>query len=121
MSANFTYDPATQLADLHIRGILKRAEMAEFEKEIAQHIDAGGQPRIMVRLENFGGWQKGDDWDNFDFMFGYGDKLAKIAIVGAGAKQAEVKAFTGAGLRPTPVEFFDEVDIEQARAWLLES
>jgi hypothetical protein len=34
ISANFTYDPATQLVDLHIRGILKRAEMVEFFDEV---------------------------------------------------------------------------------------
>ncbi len=120
MSAHLTYDSATQLAELHISGVLKRADMAEFEKEIAHRIDAGECPRALVLLENFGGWQKGEDWDNFDFMFSYGDQIAKMAIVGAGTKQAEVKAFTGAGLRPTPVMFFTAEEIEQARAWVLE-
>lgn len=120
MSANLTYDPATQLAEVHISGILNRADMADFENEIARRIDAGELPRVLVLLDGFGGWQKGEDWNNFDFMFSYGDKIAKIAIVGAGDKQAEVKAFTGAGLRPTPVEFFTVEEIEAARAWLLE-
>lgn len=92
--------------------------MAGIEKEIAAWIDAGDRPRVLVTLEHFGGWEKGGDWDNFDFMFSYGDKIAKIAILGAGAKEAEVKAFTGAGLRPTPVVFFS--DSTEARAWLLE-
>lgn len=120
MSANLTYDPATQLAELHISGVLKRSDMADVEKEIASRIDAGEQPRVLVLLDNFGGWQKGEDWNNFDFMFSYGDKIGKIAIVGADAKEAEVKAFTGAGLRPTPVKFFTADDIEAARTWLLE-
>jgi len=120
MSANLTYDPATQLIELHIRGILKRADMADVENEIAQRIDAGESPRALVLLENFGGWEKGGDWNNFDFMFSYGDKIAKIAICGAGTKEAEVKAFSGAGIRPTPVEFFKADEIDAARAWLLE-
>ena len=103
MSANLTYDPASQLAEIQIQGVLKREDLAVFESTVAERID--------------GGWQKGDDWNNLDFMFSYGDKIAKIAIVGAGDKQAEVKAFTGAGLRPTPVEFFGSAD--EARAWLL--
>ena len=120
MSATLSFDPATQVAELHISGILKRADMANFENEIARCIDAGIHPRVLVQLKHFGGWQKGEDWNNFDFMFSYGEKIAKMAIVGAGAKQDEVKAFTGAGLRPTPVEFFSEAETEQARAWLLE-
>jgi hypothetical protein len=121
MSANLTYDPATQLAELHISGILQRADMAPIEKQIAQRIDAGERPRVLVLLENFGGWQKGDSWVEADFMFSYGDKIAKIAICGSGDRQSEVKAFTGAGLRPTPVGFYGEAETEQARAWLLES
>ncbi len=120
MSATLQYDPENQLAELHISGILERAEMAAFEQKIAQRIDAGERPRVLVLLKNFSGWQKGEDWNNFDFVFSYGDKIAKIAICGAGDRQSEVKAFTGAGLRPTPVGFFGDAETEQARAWLLE-
>jgi hypothetical protein len=120
MSVNHTYDPTTQLVELHISGVLKRADMAEVERELARRIDGGDCPRVLVQLENFGGWQKGEDWNNFDFMFSYGDKIARIAICGAGDRQSEVKAFTGAGLRPTPVMFFGEAETESARAWLLE-
>ena len=59
MSASLTYDPATQLAELHISGVLKRAELSGFENEIASRIDAGELPRVLVLLENFGGWQAG--------------------------------------------------------------
>lgn len=117
MPVTLHYDPASQLADLHVCGALARADMLGVEKQIATCIDAGDRPRILVLLENFGGWEKGGDWDNLDFMFSYGDKIAKIAILGAGAREAEVKAFTGAGLRPTPVQFFSES--AEARAWLL--
>jgi SpoIIAA-like len=120
MSAKFIYDPATQLAELHINGVLQRSDMASFEKEIAPSMDAGERPRVLVLLENFGGWQKGADWNNFDFMFSYGEKIAKIAIVGAGDRQSEVKAFTGAGLRPTPVGFFTTEETQAARDWLME-
>lgn len=119
MSATFKYNPASQLCELTISGLLNRADLAAAEAEMARRIDSGERPRVLVLIENFGGWQPGDDWNNLDFMFSYGAKIAKIAIVGAGAKQDEVKAFTGAGLRPTPVEFF--ADAEVARTWLAES
>lgn len=118
MPSNFQYDPTSQVCEYHISGVLKRSDFAAGEADLAERINAGESPRVLVLLENFGGWQKGDDWNNIDFMFSYGDKIGKIAIVGAGDKQAEVKAFTGAGLRPTPVEFFTTAD--EARAWLQE-
>jgi hypothetical protein len=118
MPATLHYDSAAQLGELRISGLLSRPDMAGFEKEIAAYMDAGDQPRMLVIVENFDGWEKGGDWDNYDFMFSYGDKIAKIAIVGAGAMEAEVKAFTGADLRPTPVVFFS--DAAEAREWLLD-
>jgi hypothetical protein len=118
MSASIQYDPATQLCELHIGGILKRAEYVSCESELAGHITAGGHPRMLVICENFGGWERGEDWQSLDFMFTYGAQIAKIAIVGAGTKEAELKAFTGAGLRPTPVKFFQAEQVADARAWL---
>ena len=120
MSVSLQIDPATLIYELQIRGILKRSEFSVCENEFATRITAGERPRILAILENFAGWEKGEDWDNLDFMFTHGDKIAKIAIVGAGAKEAEMKAFTGAGLRPTPVRFFPAAEVEEAKSWLLE-
>lgn len=117
MPATLHYDSPVQLAELHVTGMLSRPDMVGVEAQIAACIDAGDQPRVLVILENFDGWEKGGDWDNFDFLFTYGDKIARIAILGADAREAEVKAFTGAGLRPTPVLFF--TDSAEARDWLL--
>lgn len=120
MALTLDYDSGTGLLALHIKGILKRAEFAESERIIAEMIDGGVSPRILALFQNFGGWEKGEDWNNLEFMFSYGTKIGKIAMVGAGTKEDEVKAFSGAGLRPTPVRFFAADETDTARAWLLE-
>lgn len=120
MSVSLQIDPDTLIYGLHVRGVLKRSELSVCEKELASLITAGERPHILVTLEDFAGWEKGEDWNNLDFMFTHGDKIAKIAIVGAGAREAEVKAFTGAGLRPTPVRFFPAAEAGEAKAWLIE-
>lgn len=99
---------------------VRRVEQLLCFGELLAALSAGGSPRGLLVLKNFGGWEKGGDWNNLDFMFSCGEKIAKIAIVGAGNKEAEVKAFTGEGLRPTPVKFFAEAESDAARAWLLE-
>lgn len=119
MSANIHFDPATSIFELRISGILKRSEFVATENEFAAHIAAGERPLVLVVLNHFGGWEHGEDWNNLEFMFTHGEKIAKIAIVGAGTKESEVRAFTGAGIRSTPVNFFTAAEIEQARAWLL--
>ena len=84
MPLSLEYDPATSLCELRVEGTLKRSEFASCEQELAKHISAGAQPRVLVILDHFGDWEKNEDWDNLDFMFSHGEKIAKIAIVGAG-------------------------------------
>lgn len=120
MSATMQYDSDSQFCELHIRGTLKRSEFRECERELAVRIASGDEPRLLVVLEFFGGWERGEDWNNLDFMFSHGEKIAKIAIVGAGTKEDEVKVFTGAGVRRSPVRFFTAAEIADARAWLAE-
>lgn len=119
MPLSLQYSPGTSLCEIRIGGILKRSEFASCEQELAKHISAGDQPCILVILDHFEDWEANEDWNNMDFMFSHGEKISKIAIVGAGNKEAEVKAFSGAGMRKAPVEFFATGQEETARAWLL--
>lgn len=41
-------------------------------------------------------------------------------LVGAGTKEADVRAFSGADLRPTPVRFFPADELAVAKSWVLE-
>ena len=119
MPLSLQYDPDTSVCELRIGGTLKRSEFATCEQELAKHISAGAQPRVLVILDHFDDWEANEDWSNLDFMFSHGEKIAKIAVVGAGNKEPEVKAFSGAGMRKAPVEFFGSDQLAEARAWLL--
>lgn len=111
-------DPESGVIEQRIQGVLKRSEFADSERAMKTAIEAGERPLVLVLLDGFEGWDQDDGWNNLDFMFSHGDRIAKIAIVGAGAKEAEVRAFTGAGMRPTPVEFFAAGEEDRATAWL---
>ena len=120
MTLDHQYDRATGIFSVTFSGILKREEFTRCEELMKELIDAGEVPRVLCGLKNFAGWEKGEDWNTMDFMFSYGNQIAKIAIVGAGNKEAEVKAFTGAGLRKTPVQIYAAEELEAAKAWLME-
>ena len=120
MSAILRKDPNSHIYELHVSGVLSRAEFGNCEAELSAHIAEGGRPAVLVILEDFAGWGQGGDWANLEFMFTHGGKISRIAIVGAGAKEGEVKAFTGAGIRPSPVRFFAVGETAEARAWLVE-
>ena len=119
MSATFQFTPDNSVCEFHTSGTLKRSEFAIIEKDLASLITTGVEPRLLVILENFGGWESGEDWDNLEFMFTHGEKIARIAVIGEARWEAEVKMFAGAGLRRAPVEFFTPDRIEEARTWVV--
>lgn len=119
MPSTLTFDPVTEICELHISGVLGHAEFTGQQDQIAAHIAAGHQPLMLVVLDDFVGWEKGASWDNLDFMFSHGEKIRRIAIVGDKQWEDQVKMFAGAGFRSAAVGYFDTGLSEAARAWLL--
>jgi hypothetical protein len=119
MPLEMKYEPAGICA-LRISGILKRSEFGAEQSAIAQKIDTGSKPRLLVILENFEGWERGADWNDLDFMISHGGKISKIAVVAEQRWEALALAFAGAGVRRAPVKFFPPNELEQARSWLAE-
>src|SRR4051812_44366611 len=104
---------------LSISGTLKQSEFGAEQKALADSIDAGAKPRVLVIGDNFEGWERGTDWNDLDFMISHGGKIEKIAVVAEPRWEAHALAFAGAGLRHAPVKFFPSGETDQARAWLV--
>jgi hypothetical protein len=119
MPVQIKYEP-NDICVLRISGILKRSEFGAEERALARHIDTGSNPRLLVILENFEGWESGADWNDLDFYISHGRKISRIAIVGEPRWEALALAFAGAGVRRTPVKFFPPGELEEARGWLAE-
>src|SRR5438067_7579667 len=103
---------------LRISGTLKQREFATEQAGIAGRIDSGSKPRVFVIGENFGGWERGADWNDLDFMISHGGEIAKIAIVAEPRWEVQALAFAGAGVRRAPVKFFPPDQFAVAHAWL---
>jgi hypothetical protein len=117
MSATLEQYP-DRLLVLRVEGKLKKSELDAVQAEFVRNIAGAGAVKLLVLLENFTGWERGEDWGDTDFFFSHGNDFEKIAVVGNPRWEAEVLAFTGAGLRKGPVKFFFETGETEARAWL---
>jgi hypothetical protein len=53
---------------LRIGGILRQPEFATCQAALAEKIDAGSKPRLLVIAENFEDWERLADWNDLDFM-----------------------------------------------------
>jgi SpoIIAA-like len=87
---------------------------------VRQKIAGAGTVKLLVLLENFTGWERGEQWSDTDFFFSHRNDFEKIAVVGHPRWEAQVLAFTGAGLRKGPVKFFPETAETEASVWLTE-
>jgi hypothetical protein len=109
-----------RLCILRIGGELKKSELDAVQVEFVQMIAGVGSIKLLVLSENFTGWERTEAWGDTDFFFSHRNDFEKIAVVGEPRWEAQVLAFTGAGLRKGPVKFFPETDEAAARAWLAE-
>ena len=119
MSANLE-QPDDRLPVLRVTGELKKSELDAVQSEFVKKIAGAGTVKVLVLLENFTSWERGADWGDTDFFFSHRNDFEKIAVVGNLRWEAQVLAFTGAGLRKGPVKFFPETGESDARAWLSE-
>ena len=105
MSANLEQH-ADRLLVLRVGGELKKSELDTVQSEFVEKIARAGTVKLLVFLENFTGWERGEQWGDTDFFFSHRNDFEKIAVVGNLRWEAQVLAFTGAGLRKGPVKFF---------------
>lgn len=119
MSANLEQHP-DRLLVLHVGGELTKSELDAVQSKFVEKIAATGTVKLLVLLENFTGWERTEAWGDTDFFFSHRNDFEKIAVVGDPRWEAQVLAFTGAGLRKGPVKLFPEAAESEARAWLIE-
>ncbi|MFW5881696.1 MAG: STAS/SEC14 domain-containing protein [Roseicyclus sp.] len=79
-----------------------------------------GPLRVLVRLEDFRGWEIGALWRELDFGLEHGGALGRVAVVGETGLEkwaTELAApFTSARMR-----FFPRARLDEAEAWLAEA
>ena len=103
---------------LQITGMLTKKEFDELQDKAAKNLGFFGRAKLLVIAEEFGGWEPGADWDVSSFSSWHGWQITKIAIVADPQWKSKFLAFTMAGMRRAPVEFFPTGQAEEARAWL---
>lgn len=95
-----------EIIRVRISGVMRLADQKELQKAASDLIDWGLKPRLLIMAENFEGWEKTEGWENIGFLAGYGDFIAKMAIVGDERWKEQIFMFTGKGLRPQKLNFF---------------
>src|SRR6266550_992496 len=66
MSANLEQHD-DRLLVLRVGGELKKSELDAVQSEFVEKIAVAGTVKLLVLLENFTGWERGEQWGDTDF------------------------------------------------------
>ncbi len=104
---------------VHISGALRKEEMDAIQVAGIKGLGPNDDAKLLVMVkEDFQGWVGGEVWNDMTFFVQYGDRIAKIAIVGDPKWESRMLMFTGAGFRRAPVKYFAEDQLAEAYEWL---
>jgi hypothetical protein len=101
-----------------VRDKLTQADLQAAQTAIAAIIREQGKIRMLVRAEQFAGWERGEEWNDFSFQAEHDDDIEKMAIVGDEKWKQLTLIFTAQGLRKFPIRYFSRPELEKARGWL---
>lgn len=115
-----SHQEANRVHVITLSGQLIRHEFQDFLNQAeAQKVFAFGKVKVLIRLEDFSGWEPGDQWGDVSFFFRHDADIEKIAIVGDLRRRDEMLVFLFADYRSAEARFFATTDLEQAEAWLM--
>ena len=102
-----------------VSGRLDRAAYKRFAPMAEHKIDEYGKIRILFEMHHFDGWTPAALWEDIKFDIKHFNHIERVAVVGDRKWQRGMAIFC----RPfttAKVRFFEQSEIDQARAWLHE-
>src|SRR6188768_2492477 len=117
MSVSISVD-AKNLLSVRVSGELTSSQWRDAQRSAAEKLDeTSGELLMLVILENFQGWQRGD-WDDASPQSVLDRRIVRMAIVGEKKWEDQVLMFVGKGLRRMQIEYFLPEALDAARTWL---
>jgi len=103
--------------EVAVNGKLTDADYQRFVPEFEGLAKQHGKIRILFEMTRFHGWDTKAAWDDFKFGVKHYHDIACLAVVGEKKWQQWMAAFCKP-FTTAQVRYFDDAEIEKARAWL---
>jgi hypothetical protein len=114
-------EEANRVHVITLSGLLSWDEFQSFLAEAeTRQVFAAGKIRLLIRLEDFCGWEPSNEWGDVSFFFKHDADIEKIAIVGDLRWRDDMLIFLFADYRRAEARFFTEIEPKEAHAWLVE-
>lgn len=103
---------------LRVSGKLSYPEYTEAQQTVAKLLEDRTDARILIRAQDFAGWEDEGDWGDLWFQQKSDPKIGRMAVVCEDRWTDKLTLFTGQGYRPFPVKFFSPEEEEDAQTWV---
>jgi hypothetical protein len=111
-------ESSESLVIVRIKGELKKSELDQMQELAREVIRQWGRIRVLAILEDFQGWERGEDWGDITFAGEHDNDIEKIGILGDEVGKELVLAFMGKPFRKFPIEYFNPSQLDRARSWI---
>ena len=118
MAVELVESPDGRMVEVQVTGKLSKEDYEYFVPRTEKLLQ-NGKVRILFSMHEFSGWEMGALWEDIKFDIKHFKDIDRLAMVGDKKWEHGMamfcKPFTTAKL-----QYFDQCEIEQARAWLAE-
>ena len=105
--------------DIHVSGILARADYENFMPEFERLVRLHGKLRVLFNMTGFHGWEAAAIWEAIKFDAKHLADIERCAMVGDKQWQ-HVMVMICTRFTKATTRYFDHTDIAGARKWLAE-
>src|SRR6056297_1721382 len=103
---------------IRVTGTVSRREVDLAAPEIEQALELANEPlKLMIRLEDFEGWEIGGLWEDMTFSMQRRDAFGRIAVIGESTLE-KWGTMLAVPLTGSELRFFPQESEDAARKWL---
>lgn len=102
---------------VNVRGKLAKEDYRDFAQEFEQHFRQYGKFGVLFDMTGFHGWKVNALCDEMKFDATHCAEIDRLAMVGDKKWEQDLTQFSQLFTR-TPIHYFNEADIADARTWL---
>jgi hypothetical protein len=102
---------------IHVRGKLAKTDYKDFSQEFEQNVRHHGKLGVLFDMTGFHGWKPSALWDEIKFNAHHRVDVDRLAMVGDKKWQHGLALFCKP-FTSTPIQYFNQGDLADARTWL---
>lgn len=114
---SYAEDIENKVVEVTVAGSINKNEFNDVSQKIEQRIQDWGKLRLLKRIDSFTGIEPTALFYDLKFGFEHFRDFLKVAVV-SDKEWVEKLTKLGKNISPCEVRFFENEDIDQARAWL---